>query len=321
MAKQETKYTLEKRKPGKAKAFFICLGIAAFLWVVHSLNKIYFYSLKVPVEFKNSPRNKQPQFQLPEQLSVDIKVSGLRLALILLQRPFKPLELDFNTLKSNNRNNHYVLSGSHLNFKQVFGFETQIKHISPDTLYFSENIGLQKYVPVKVPLYVKCEDGYGYQKPVISPAIISIWGDTAVVANIDTMYTAAFNLNKLNRNIDTKLEVIRPNASVYTSINEVNLKIEVDRLVQQSIVLPLSDIAPKASSRIQIFPSTVKLSFTSMQNSAVSADTSQFRVYINSEKVQASTQKCKVIIGRAPANVTVLAIEPSEVEILRFNNK
>lgn len=321
MRKIVAKYSADKGKPGKAKAFFICLAIASFLWVVHSLNKICFYNLKVPITFKNAPRNKQAQFNLPEYLSVDVKVSGLRLTLILLNQPFKKLELDFNTLKAGNRNRHYVLSASQLDFKSVLGFETQVKHISPDTLYFSEKIGLQKTVPVKVPLYIKCEEGHGYRKPVVSPAYVSIWGDTALVAKIDTIYTTAFNLTGLNKTVDAKIELIRPNAMVYTGTNEVNLHIDVDRLLQQSLILPLSDVQEQTAMRIQFFPSTVKVTYTSIQNASTETDSTLFKVQIDSDKVQASTQKCKVFVSAAPANVTVLSIEPSEVEILRFKGK
>src|SRR5688572_27626891 len=194
MAKSTIAYSLNKGKPGKTKAFFICLMIASFLWVVHSLNTVYTHTLRVPVTFKNLPRNKKPLVHMPESLAIDVKASGLRLALILFNKPFKPLEVDFNVLKSVNRNQNYVLSSSHLNFKSILKFETQIKHISPDTLYFSEKVGYQKNVAVKVPLYIKCKEGYGYKTPVIKPSFLTIWGDTAMLDKIDTIYTQPLTL-------------------------------------------------------------------------------------------------------------------------------
>lgn len=315
------KYSYDKKKPGKAKAFFICLVIAAFLWVVHSLNSVYNYNLKVPVVFKNTPRNKKPLIHLPEVLSVDVKASGLRLALILINRPFSPMEIDFNNLKSVNRNQNYILSSSHLNFKGVLGFETQIKHISPDTLYFSEKVGFQKNVPVKVPLYLKCEEGFGYKRPVISPAFVTIWGDTALIDKIDTMYTQPFTLTNLNKSVNTRLELLRPSMEVYSGVNDVNVNIEVDRLVEQSIVLNLSDVRQNYGKQIQLFPARVKVRFTSIQNAFNLEDTALFRAMIDSDKLNALTKKCPVFLSTVPGNVTVMDIQPKEVEILIFHKK
>ncbi len=312
------KYSLDKKKPGKTKAFFICLLIASFLWLVHSLNTVYTYTLKIPVTFKNPPQNKKPLIQMPEALSLDVKASGLRLALILLNKPFRQMEIDFNTLKSVNRDQNYVLSSSHLNFKNVLNFETQIKHISPDTLYFSEKTGYQKNVPVKIPLYLKCKEGYGYKRPVITPPFVTIWGDTNAIDKIDTIYSQALNLSNLNKSITTQLELLKPDQKVYTSSGEVSIAIEVDKLVEQSVSVPVKDIHQSYQRQVNIFPSTVKIKFTSIQNAFNEEDTSLFKVMIDTEKLNKQTNKCPVFLSSFPGNITVMDIEPKEVEILIF---
>lgn len=313
-----SKYSSDKKKPGRTKAFFICLIIASFLWLVHSLNTVYTYTLKIPVTFKNQPQNKKPLFQIPEFLSLDVKASGLKLALILLKRPFKHLEIDFNTLKSVNRNQNYVLSSSHLNFKSIFNFETQVKHISPDTLYFSEKNGFQKNVPVKIPLYIKCQEGYGYKKPAINPSFVTLWGDSATISRIDTIYTQALTLSNLNKNVNTQLELLKPGPQVYTSSGEASIFIEVAKLVEQTIILPVKDIHSSFQQRINIFPSTVKVKFTAIQNSFNEEDTSLFKAMLDSEKINRQTKKCPVYLSTYPGHVTIMSIEPPEVEILIF---
>jgi YbbR domain-containing protein len=312
------KYSLDKRKPGKTKAFFICLFIASFLWLVHSLNTVYSYTFKIPVTFKNVPQNKKPLVELPEVLSVEVKASGLRLALILLNKPFKPLEIDFNTLKSANRNQNYVLSASNINLNSVFKFETRIKHILPDTLYFSEKTGFQKTVPVKIPLYIKCKEGYGYKKPAINPAFITIWGDTTVIENIDTMYTQPLTLSNLNHNVNSVLPILRPDPNVYTNMTQVNITVEVAQLIEQTVQLPVQDIHTSIAQEVNIYPSTVKVRFTSIQNAFNLADTSQFKARIDSKKINPKSKKCKVFLSSVPGDITVMEIDPREVEILIF---
>jgi hypothetical protein len=98
------------KKPGKTKAFFICVLIASFLWLIHALNTVYTETFKIDVSFTNVPLNRQSLDPLPERLSIDIKASGLKLALLRLNKPFKPLEIDFNALKPLNHSQAYVLS-------------------------------------------------------------------------------------------------------------------------------------------------------------------------------------------------------------------
>ncbi len=320
MASAKSKYPLKTKKPGKTKAFFICLGIATFLWLVHSLNRIYPYTFKIPVEFRNIPVNKRPMLELPEYITVDVKASGLKLALIQLNESDRHFVIDFNQLKTVNREQNYILSSSALDLNKRFRFEAQIKGISPDTLYFSEKTGYQKIVPVKVPLFVKCKEGYGYKRPLLQPAFLTIWGDTSIIEKIDTLYTQALSLNNLSQSTQTQLQLIKPNAEVHTTTNDISVRLEVARLIQETISVQVQPILPFRNQQVRLFPSTVKVTFTSLQNGFNIADTSLFKARINIEKVNPKTNKCSVTLESTPKQVTVMAIEPAEVEILILKN-
>jgi hypothetical protein len=320
LASAKNKYALHTKKPGKTKAFFICLVIAIFLWLVHSLNSLYLFSFKVPVEFRNIPVNKRPMMALPDYLSVDVKASGLKLALIQLNESNRPFVIDFNNLKSVSREQNYILSTSQLNLNKRFRFETQIKNISPDTLYFGEKTGYQKIVPVKVPLLVKCKEGYGYKRPVLQPAFIIIWGDTSIIEKIDTLYTQSLSLSNLSENTHAQLQLIKPSADVHTTTNDVSVKLEVARLIQESVTIPVQSIKSSPNQQVRLFPSTVKITFTSLQNSFNIGDTVLFKALVNTEKVKPKTNKCAVFLGSKPNQVTVLEIEPREVELLILKN-
>lgn len=257
---------------------------------------------------------------LPEYLTVEVKASGLKLALIQLNETKSPFVIDFNTLKSVNRQQNYILSSSHLNLNKRFRFETQIKNISPDTLYFSEKTGYQKIVPVKVPLLVKCKEGYGYKRPLLQPSFITIWGDTGIIDKIDTLYTQALSLNNLNQSTQAHLQLIKPSSEVHTTTNDVLVKLEVARLIQETITIPVQSQNTLPNQQVRLFPSRVMVKFTSLQNAYQAGDTTLFKALVNIEKVNFKTNKCPVYIGGKPAAVTVLEIEPKEVEILILKN-
>lgn len=316
MNSSNSTYSTFKKKPSRTKAFFICLVIASFLWLFHSLNTVYTHAFKIPVHFINLPQNKKPLVQMPEFITVDVKASGLKLGLLLLKKSTSPLEIDFNTLKTANKNQNYILSPSHIDFESNFNFETVIKHISPDTLYFSEKTGYQKTVPIKVPLMFSCKEGYGYKKPVISPNFITIWGDTVNIKNIDTVYTQPLTLNNLNQSVNTTLHFIKPNNEIYSTINEANVSIEVAQLIEQTISIPITDIRQSVREQVNIFPSKVKIKFTAIQNSFNNEDTVLFKAMINSSKINTISKKCPVFLSTVPGNITIMGMDPKEVDII-----
>jgi hypothetical protein len=305
--------TIIKKKPGKTTAFFICVLVATFLWLVKSLNTNYNYTLKIPVEFKNIPQNKKPLNNIPEFLNVDIKVNGLKLFFILLNQPFKKMEIDFNNLKFINQN--YILNPNNIDFKRSLKFESNIKQITPDTLYFIENNGYQKNVPVKVVGSIKCAKGYGYKSPVINPGFLTVLGDSNSIKNIDTIYTQTFVLNDLNSSIEKKLNVLKPNSNVYLNMSSVMVNIEVEKLIEQVLYLPINIInTPLNAKSVNVFPSRVKVKFTSLQNDFNQADTNNFKAVLNSLNVNLG--KSPVYLSTQPGHVNILSIEPKEAEVL-----
>jgi hypothetical protein len=305
-----------KKKPGKTTAFFICLLVAAFLWLIRSLNTVYHEQVKIPVVFKNIPQNKKPLQDMPSYLYVDIKATGLKLFFILLNQPFKTVEVDFNDLKSVNKQRNYILSSSTIPFKNSLKFEATIRQINPDTIYFIEKSGYQKNVPVKVPLYVKCIPGFGYKAPDITPSFATIIGDSNSIKRIDTLYTQALYLNNLAQHAEKKLPVIKPDESVYYNVNEVNVKVDVDRLIEQTVSLPVNVISYNLNVKsINVYPSRVKVKFTALQNNFNLSDTALFRASVNSANFT-SINKTPVFLSTQPGNVNIISIEPREAEIL-----
>jgi hypothetical protein len=312
----DLKYSNDRKKPGKTTAFFICLLVAGLLWGVKALNTIYNYNLKVPVVFRNVPQNKNATHPIPEQLRLDIRASGLKLFLILLNQPFKTVEIDFNDLKSVNKQQNYILSPSTIKFKSSLRFEANIRQVSPDTLYFMEKSGYQKNVPVKVPLYIKCIPGYGYRSPEIHPAFATIIGDSNAIKTVDTIYTQALSLNNLSQNVEKKMRVVRPSENVFCNVDVVDIKIEVDKLIEHVVSVPVEIVSNDINVKsINVFPSRVKIRFTVLQNNFNAADTTSFNATVNSS-VLSRNGTSPVVLSTQPGNVHVLSIEPKEVELL-----
>lgn len=253
---------------------------------------------------------------MPSFLYVDIKATGLKLFFILLNQPFKTVEVDFNDLKSVNQQRNYILSPATIPFKNSLKFEATVKQINPDTIYFIEKSGYQKNVPVKVPLYVKCLPGFGYRTPDINPSFATVIGDSNSIRRIDTVYTQALYLNNVSQTADKKLPLLKPDESVYYSINEVNVKVSVEKLIEHSVSLPVNIISYNLGAKsINVFPSRVRVRFTALQDNFNQADTILFRASVQVGKMSPSN-KTPIFLSTQPGNVNIISIEPQEAEVL-----
>jgi len=281
----------QKLMRGKLSAFIICLIISGFLWLSHALNTTYYYSINIPVKFSNLPANKTLLSELPNQLRFDIKTSGLKLFFVLMNKPFSPIMIDFNSLKGDNKSQTYA------------------------------KMGVNKNVPIKAVIFASGEKGFVVSKPIINPSYITINGDSAVLNRIDSISTAPLYLNQLNSNYIGKLALVRPSESVYLNLTEVNISIQADKLLQREIEVPVTAINCPDNFSPKLFPGTVRIKFSSAKNDFSGITEKSFKAVVNFNKQKKEINKLPVELTIFPTEAFILSIEPSEIEFLIFKSK
>ena len=306
---------------GKLTAFLVCLVISAFLWISHSLNRYYNYSLSVPVKFINLPANKMLLAALPENLRFDIKTSGLKLFFVLMNKPFTELLVDFNSLKGDNKLQSYSISSGNLNLKSSINFDVEVKRISPDTLFFINKKGTSKNVAVKPLISINAESGFVISKPVINPTFITINGDSSVINDIDSISTVPLFLNNLNKNYSGTLALVKPSENIFLNLNEINITVTANRILQKELELSLEVINKPSNAHIKLFPGKVKISFSSASSDFSEINENSFKAVVNFSKSKPGDNKLGVELSLAPTNAHIISIEPNEVEFLIFKTQ
>ena len=319
--KQEAYGIKQKLMRGKLSAFLICLVISAFLWVSHSLNSYYNYSLSVPVKFINLPGNKILLTGLPENLRFDIKTSGLKLLFVLLNKPFNELTIDFNTLKGDNKLKSYSISSGNFNLKSSINFDVDVKRISPDTLFFANKRGISKNVAIKPLISINPDKGFVISKPLINPGFITITGDSSEIKGIDSISTIPLYLNMVNKNYSGKLTLVKPSENIYLNMNEVNISFQADRILQKEIEIPVEILNKPIGTHIKVLPGKVKVSYSSSNADFNDIDENSFKAVINFSKNKPGNSKLAVELTTVPTQAHILSISPSEVEFIIFKNQ
>lgn len=311
----------QKLMRGKLSAFIICLIISGFLWLSHSLNSSYFYSLQIPVKFVNLPANKTLLSELPSQLRFDIKTSGLKLFFVLLNKPFSAITVDFNNLKGDNKSQTYAISSGNINLKQYTKLDVDIKKISPDTLFFAAKKGINKNVPIKPVIFASADKGFVLSKPIINPMYITINGDSAALRSIDSISTAPLYLNQLSTNYIGKLNLVRSAESVYLNLSEVNVSILADKLLEKEIEIPVTDINCPANFTAKLFPAKIKIKFSCAENDFSGISEKSFKAVVNFNKQKKEINKLPVELTISPTGAYILLTEPAEIEFLLLKSK
>lgn len=302
----------------KIVTFLICLCIASLLWVVHALNRNYKYTLTIPVKFTRLPENKLIIGELPEKLQVDIKTSGLKLLFIKLRQMPNEVLIDFNTLKTNAKSQAYSISNGNFNVQNIINFDVEVMKIRPDTLFFSSEKGSSRLIPVKPSLQASFLPGYSaITKPSVSPAFITVTGDTPEIDDIDTIYTQTIRLKDVHENYANTVAIKKlPNLSY--SAKEVKLSFEVDRLAETSIRIPVQIMNRSSAETVKLLPEYVTIRYLVAMKEYDNIDASSFKATVNFDDIVARKKNLKVDLVRSPSEVKVIGIEPANISYLIY---
>jgi YbbR domain-containing protein len=295
-------------------AFFICILVATLLWLLHSLNTVYTKQFSIPIEFRNYPQNKV-MIEIPKDIKVSVKASGLKLFLLGLTEPFPALKMDLNDVKSDGTRSKFYLSSNIGEFKKLFRFKAEIRRLQPDTIVFINNVGTQKEVPVKVPLSIKYAQGYTAKLIKVEPSRVYITGEAADLERIDTIYSSPVSLIDQRADQVKTLSLIIPGDNIALSTNAVQLSITVGKLVENEMSVPIKMENADKNFSYSLFPSKVKVKYSGVFSES-GADTSLIRVFVDLSR--AKNTKLGVNMKLLSDQITILGFEPKEIEFLKI---
>lgn len=301
-------------------SFLICLALAATFWLIHALNRNYKYTLSIPVKFINLPSNKVIVGELPDQLEVTIKASGLKLLFISFQSVSTELCIDFNTLKTNAKSQAYAISNGNFNLKNTIHFDVEVIKIRPDTLFFSLNKGKSKMVPIKAILQAECLPGYAIvSKPALIPSYVSVTGDSTEVNAIDTVYTSSTTLKGIHQNYKSIISLKKTASNINYQPNNVELSFEVDRLVETSVKVPITIMNQETNHAIRLLPSFVTVTYLVSMRDYDNINASSFKAMVNYHQIKQQKKMLDVMLTVTPSGINIIKTEPNTVSYLIYN--
>ncbi len=306
----------------KILTFIVCLLIASFLWIINALNHNYTRTIAIPVRYVNLPKDRVISGELPRYILADIKTSGAKLAFILLKKNLNEIVIDVEALTKKKKMNMVAINAQSMigNMSKRLNSEVELLKIKPDSIYFNFGKSCQKIIPVKPDLHVNFNPLYNYTDKVkITPAFVTITGDSALISKIDSISTEKIVLNKLNKNISQVTDLVLPEelaSRVAVSISKVTLNLSIDKYTESVIEVPVSVVNLPRGYQVKTFPDKVQVKYQVAMGLYEKIAAKDFKMTIDYSKLNQAKTKIKVEQGVCPDNIKIIKIYPEKVEYI-----
>ncbi len=300
----------------RVSAFFTCLVLAIFAWVFTVLSNPYNYTIKGILNFKNTPQKRAFHPLQSDTINVTVSGSGWEVLFSKMNTISRVISVDLHALE----NKSYIVLSSQLNkINDKKEISQVITGFYPDTLYFDFTNRKEKRVPVQLITAIKYQSQFTQSDNIsISPAYIILNGPAEVIDKITQWRSDTLRLNNVNETVNTNLSlqsVKEGNLSIYPKNVQVN--IPVDEFTEKALLIPVRLINNRSYSDVKIFPSKVKITFTTSFNRYAETDEDLFEATTDLELWRLHNYKTlPVVVSKIPKYCKIVKIEPSNIDFI-----
>ncbi len=290
--------------------------------MINALNRNYNRIISLPVKYINLPKDRVIAGELPRSIQTEIKASGAKLLFILFKGQLKEIPVDVDALTHKKSGHQVAVATQSLvgSMSRLLNSEVELLKVKPDSIYFNFGKAYQKVVPVKANLQVNFSPQFSYTEKVqITPAFVSITGDSSLVNKIDSITTEKLVLNKLNKNISQSVDLVLPeelNARVALSVNKVQLSLSIDKYTESAIELPLSVINLPAGYQLKTFPDKVQVKYQVAMGSYEKIGVTDFSAIIDYAKIDRTKPKVRIELRTRNPQVKIIKVAPEKAEYI-----
>ena len=300
----------------RLSAFFTCLVLAFFAWVITVLSHPHNYTVKGVLDFKNTPQKRAFHSLQSDTVNVLVNGSGWDMLFSRMNSGISNISVDLGSLE----NKSYVVLSSQLN--QINGRRDQNHQVisfNPDTLYFDFSNRKAKRIPVRLLSQIKYQHQF-FQSGDISlkPAYVIINGPAGVIDKITSWNTDTLKLDSVGERVETEVDLQRVNEgnlSLYPK--NIQVTIPVDEFTEKVLEIPVKVINNHDYEDVKIFPQKVKVTFTTSLNRYGETDEDFFEATADLDLWRLHGYKVlPVVLSKIPGYCKIVKIEPQNIDFI-----
>jgi hypothetical protein len=300
--------------------FIICLGISVFIWFLIVLSKESFTTIDYPVIFENNPGNYVLSGRQDSILSFTISSGGVALLTMKYMSSRVPIKIDLTNVKVKKDGDYFRASipASDYAGNIIKRLNLSEEHVSVSPEFI--NLRFEAMTGRKVKIIPKLRLGFEKQFRLTDslktvPDSVNILGQKDIINNIQFIET----IEKEVVHID-KPQIVKVGLAIPEGLHNIKLVPDVaevyilaEEFTESTIEIPV--ICPNTELKIKTFPDQVKITYNVGLKDFSRVSNDMFLAHVSYSEGDSSA-KLKVNIVRSPSFITVVRIEPEDVEFL-----
>ena len=294
--------------------FFLTLSTA--FWCFEAFKEVNNVEISVPLRLTNIPENVVVTTELPKDVRITLRDKNSSLFFYRYFQTMAPVEIDFS---------HYANPSCHVRLpkedvrrglKSNFETSTELLGLRPDTLEYFYSYGTSKTVDTRLQGKLAPADGYYIVRQELHPALATVYATERQLDTISAALTLPYYHTDLTESFSTQIYLQDVKGAKFLP-DTVRLSVEVDRLVEKTLALPVQPLNFPEDVRLRTFPMKVNVTFQVGMKEFRNVTEADFKLVLDANDLtDATANTCAVRIVEQPAAAFRLRLSQSEVEFL-----
>jgi len=314
------KFTISYERGRQLLLFLFCLFLAFIIWSIHKLSEEYTVYLKYKVSVASDLTARAAEAQAEETLIVRGKSTGFYILQHRYSGEQNSVKLSVERRlfrKSRSVQDGFYLLTSDIRDKIILylGENVNVESFATDTLSFIFPGQTNKRVPVSSRAVLSFAPQYMAAAPVkLSPDTVTIYGERAILATIDSVITMPIKLDNLSAGSQGVAE-LKPNEGVRYSHNEVLYSVDVTRYVERSTILAVEVTEAPQGITVKVQPDVVTVYYREKFGTSPGMSDKMMLYIPYAEIAKSLNGVLKPILNTNEVNVLSYRTEPAFVEV------
>ncbi len=302
--------------------FLFFLVLSAGFWVFQSLNEVYEEEFEVQIDTKHVPRGIVITSELPQSIRITLKDRGVTLVNYKYGDKLPRFTIPAGLFTAEEGHIRILATDILKIIRPALASGTQVVSIKPDTLDFFYNRGSFKRLPVKISGRPTVATGFTITNQRVIPDSVTIYASNALLDTLRYVDANASQLRDIKATSEHHLKIL-PLRGAKCIPGTVSLRIEVDRLVEKKLTIPIEGENVPQGMQLRTFPSQVEITFQVSMSLYRDINAEQFAIVADYNRLKSDGKtKCPLSLKRWPASVSHIRLADEEVEyVIEQNNE
>ena len=313
--KKTKKQTIFKFNKKRDSVFLIfVLGTFVF-WFLNKLSKEYSQIVYYPIHYSSLSNDYVFQENPPKELGFRIEANGFYFLGVAFSKP--EIEVSVQHLKRKNTYDYYLVNDDlKKQVRNSIKENITLVDVISDTLFVKLGKRSFKKVPVVPNINISYHLGYkSFSGNIIVPDSIQISGPEMQVAKINQIALEPLKKVNVQEPVNEEIAIVKPNIPKITySAEKVRLKVEVEKITEKTLTVPVQIINAPSDDEIVIYPKKIELSCLVRLSQFNEVKASEFLVVCDYNK--RTSKHMTPEIRQKPTMVSSVKLNIDELEYL-----